>query len=181
MNTPAAAPVLETQRLRLRPHAPADLDASVEMWSDPVVVRFIGGNKLPRQQVWSRLLAYAGHWALMGFGYWAVEEKETDAFIGEVGFADFKRDIVPSLEGAPELGWALASSAHGKGFATEALRAVISWGDGRFAKGRTACLIDPGNVASLRVAQKCGYEEFARTVYKDEPTILFERLSSGSK
>jgi len=93
----------------------------------------------------------------MGFGYWAVEEKASERFLGEIGFADFKREIVPSIEGVPELGWVLASHAHGKGYATEALNAAIPWGDKNLSASRSVCIIDPENLASLRVAEKCGY------------------------
>jgi RimJ/RimL family protein N-acetyltransferase len=43
------------------------------------------------------------------------------------------------------------------------------------ASRRTVCLITPDNLASIRVAEKCGFKEFARTTYKDQPTILFDR------
>ena len=147
------------------------------MWGDPNVVRFIGGKPFSEQQTWLKLLAYAGHWALMGFGYWAVEEKESSRFIGELGFADFKRELEPSIKGTPELGWVLVSDARGKGYATEALRAAVKWGDEHLESRRTVCLIDPGNLPSIRVAEKCGYNEVRRTVYKDESVILFARQS----
>jgi RimJ/RimL family protein N-acetyltransferase len=171
----AGAPVLETARLRLRGHRPEDLADSAVMWADPTVTRHIGGRPFSAEEVWARLLRYAGHWAWLGFGYWVVEDRATGAFVGEVGFADFKRDLVPSLDGTPELGWVLATRAHGKGYATEAARAAIAWGETRFASSRTVCLIDPDNVASIRVAEKLGFREYGRTTYKDEPTILFER------
>jgi RimJ/RimL family protein N-acetyltransferase len=62
----------------------------------------------------------------LSYGYWAVEEKTSGRYVGELGFADFKRDIVPSIEGMPELGWALVPQFHGKGYATEALRAAVA-------------------------------------------------------
>lgn len=145
------------------------------MWAEPEVTRFIGGRPSTRDEVWSRLLRYAGHWALLGYGYWAIVEKATGRFIGELGFADFKRDIIPSLDGMPELGWALASHAHGKGYATEAVRAAIAWGEAHFGPVRTACIISPDNLPSIRVAEKCGYREWRRTTYKDNPTIMFVR------
>ncbi len=145
------------------------------MWSDPIVTRFIGGKPSTEQQTWSRLVGYVGHWALMGFGYWALEEKATGRFAGEVGFADFRRDIAPSMKGVPELGWALASSFHGKGLATEAVRAAVAWGDARFESARTVCLIDPSNLASVRVAEKCNYSVFERTLFNDRPTLFLER------
>ena len=145
------------------------------MWADPVVTRHIGGRPFSREEVWSKILRYAGLWALLGFGYWAIEEKASGRFAGEVGFADFKREIEPSFAGAPEIGWALAPWAHGRGFATEAVGAAVAWSDGHFASMQTVCLIDPDNAASIRVAEKCGYREFERTKYKNQPTILFRR------
>ena len=145
------------------------------MWSDPVITRFIGGKPSTEQQTWSRLLGYAGHWALMGFGYWVVEEKSTGRFAGELGFANFRRDIAASMRDVPELGWALASRYHGQGFATEAVRAAVAWGDVRFHSARTVCLINEDNVASLRVAQKCGYDVFERASFNDQPTLFLAR------
>ena len=65
------------------------------MWGDPAVARFIGGKPFTREEVWARILRYVGHWTLMGFGFWAIEEKATGDFIGEVGLADFQRDLDP--------------------------------------------------------------------------------------
>jgi RimJ/RimL family protein N-acetyltransferase len=97
------------------------------MWADPIVTRYIGGKPLNAEESWARLLRYAGHWALLGFGYWVVEEKETGSFAGEIGFADYKRNMEPSLDGTPEIGWVIASEFHGKGYATEAVRAAVIW------------------------------------------------------
>jgi RimJ/RimL family protein N-acetyltransferase len=171
------APIVETGRLTLRAHGLVDFDASVAMWSDVAVTRFIGGKPSSAQQTWSRLLTYFGLWALLGYGYWAIEEKATRRFIGEIGFADFKRTIAPSMTAIPELGWALASPAHGRGFATEAARAVTAWGDQHLAASRTVALIDPDNLASIRVAEKCGYANFERTTFNDRPMLFFERRS----
>jgi RimJ/RimL family protein N-acetyltransferase len=168
-------PVIETDRLKMRGHRLEDFDDCATMWADPCVVRYIGGKPFSKEDVWSKLLRYAGHWSLMGFGYWALEEKPTGGFVGEVGFADFKRDIEPSIQDLPELGWVLASRMHGKGYATEAVRAAIVWGEAHFGSARTVCLIHPDNLPSIRVAEKCGYQEFQRTTYKSQPTILFAR------
>ena len=174
-NGPALVPVLETERLVLRAHRIADFDASAAMWGDPVVTRYIGGKPSTREDVWGRLVRYAGHWPLMGYGYWAIEDKSFGRFIGEAGFADFKRDITPSLGDDPEIGWALTPAAHGKGYATEIVTALVEWGDANLSSKRTVCLIHPDNSPSIYVAKKCGYKEFARTTYKGQPTILFRR------
>ncbi|WP_342362135.1 GNAT family N-acetyltransferase [Terrarubrum flagellatum] len=169
------APVIETARLRLRGHRVEDAALTAALWADADVTRFIGGRPFTQEESWSRLLRYVGHWALMGFGYWVVEEKDSGAFVGEIGFADYRRDITPSLGDAPEIGWVLSPSAHGKGYATEAVNAALAWGDRHFAKRHTVCIIAPDNQASRRVAEKCGYREIRRTTYKDHPTIVFAR------
>lgn len=169
-------PMLHTERLTLRRHALEDFEDAVAVWADPAVTRFIGGRPFTRQETWTKLLRYVGHWELLGYGYWAVVETATGRFVGEVGFADFRRVIDPPIDGSPEAGWVLAPWAHGRGYATEAVSAAIAWGADHFTAPRTVCLIDPGNRASIRVAQKCGYRPYVETTYAGEPTIIFERL-----
>jgi RimJ/RimL family protein N-acetyltransferase len=174
-------PILETSRLRLRGHRLDDFVHSAAMWADAVVTRFIGGQPLTEEEAWTKFLRYAGHWALLGFGYWVVEEKAAGTFVGEIGFADFKRDVQPSLKGVPEIGWVLASQAHGKGYATEAVRAAVAWGDAHFQSPRTACIIAPENLASIRVAVKCGYKGPQRAFYKGKPTLMYVRDADASR
>src|SRR5690242_21259683 len=71
----ATAPTLETARLRLRAHRPDDFAACRAIWSDPEIVRHIGGKPSTGEEAWRRLLTYAGLWRLLGFGYWAIEER----------------------------------------------------------------------------------------------------------
>jgi len=168
-------PTVETARLRLRGHRAEDFDDCAAMWADPRVVRHIGGRPFPAEETWAKILRYAGLWSLLGFGYWAVEERASGRYVGDVGLADFKRDVQPSFDGAPEIGWALMPWAQGKGFATEAVGAAVGWGDRHLAAAATVCMIDPDNAASIRVAEKCGYREFAHATYKGHPTILFRR------
>ena len=170
------APELMTDRLTLRAHTLADFEDSCAMWADEGVTRYIGGRPATREECWSRLLRYAGLWALLGYGYWVVRETATGHFVGEVGFANFARELDPPFGDTPEIGWALSPTAHGQGYATEAVRAVTTWGDHRFGHARTVCMISPENTPSIRVAEKCGYREYARTSFKGAPTVLFERL-----
>ena len=167
-------PLIETPRLTLRAHGVEDFAPCAAMWADPAVVRYIGGRPSTSEEVWGRLIRYAGHWALLDFGYWAIVEKASGDYVGELGFADFHRTIQPPIE-VPELGWALVSRVHGRGYATEAVAAALRWGDGHFTPPRTVCLIHPENAASIRVAEKCGYREWIRTEYNGQRTTLFER------
>jgi len=168
-------PVIETARLRLRAHTPADLPACAAMWADEGVTRYIGIKPSTLQETWSRMLRYAGLWAFLGYGYWAIEELASREFIGELGFADFKRDGLAALEGVPELGWALASHAHGKGYATEAVGAVLGWADVHLQAPRTVCLISAENGRSIRVAEKSGYRKIDELPYGGTTALIFER------
>src|SRR5437868_13584841 len=120
----AEVPELLTERCRMRPHRIADFADCAAMWADAGVTRYIGGKPFSEEESWGRLLRYIGHWSLMGFGYWAIEDKATGNFIGEVGFADYKREMEPSIQGMPELGWVFVARIHGKGYATETVRAA---------------------------------------------------------
>ncbi|HEX5753099.1 MAG TPA: GNAT family N-acetyltransferase [Archangium sp.] len=170
------SPDIDTERLTMRCSRLEDFEDSHALWSDPQVVRYITGKPSTSEETWFRLLRNAGHWQLLGFGYWVVREKSTGRFVGEVGLADFRRDITPSLGGAREAGWVLAPWAQGKGFATEAVRAGLRWAEERFGPERVVCLIDPRNEASVKVAHRCGFREFARSTYKGEPSMMLERL-----
>ena len=175
----ATPPVIETERLRLRGHGIADFPYCVAMWSDPDVIRFTIGQPSPPQRTWLRILSYRGHWALLGFGYWAVQEKASGRYIGELGFADFKRDLKIYLDGLPELGWALVPWARGKGYATEALQAVVAWGDAQFKSARTVCIIHRDNERSLRVAAKLGYAIILQAANDSEPNFILARDAPG--
>ena len=169
-----SAPTLVTARLVLRAHSPADLPDLAAMWADAQVVRHIGGRPFTREEVWTRLLRAAGMWALLGFGYWVVREREGGAFVGELGLADFRRELEPPFGEAPEAGWALSAAMHGQGYAGEALAAVHAWAD--VALGvRTVCMIAPANLASIAVARRCGYRPYTDALYKGAATTLFER------
>lgn len=170
-----SVPVLRTARLTLRPHRVEDFPALAALWAEPAVYRFIGGAASTKQDSWGRLLKFSGHWALQGYGYWAVEENDTGRYVGDVGFADHKRDLTPSIEGVPELGWVLSPSVHGRGYGTEAVRAALGWGD---AQGwpRVVCIIQPENLASLRVAEKCGFGPPEQASHAGKPTLLLSRV-----
>lgn len=170
-----SATEFESARLTFRIPARSDFDDSARLWSDPVVVRYTSGRPFTPEESWARLLRHVGHWQIARYGFWVVREQTSGEFVGEVGFGDFRRNIDPPLGDAPEVGWVLSPAAHGKGFGTEAARAAIAWMEETHTPARTVCIIQPENASSLRIAQKCGYREFARTVYKDAPVILLER------
>lgn len=170
------APTLHTDRLTLRPHRADDLDACAALWTDPAVVRFIGGVPQDRQAVWFRLLRYAGMWTLLGFGMWVIEDRETGAFLGEAGLMRAERGV-PELTDVPEAGWVLAPGAWGRGVAGEAMAAVTGWADQTLDAPSIRCIIDPGNVASIQVAQRLGFSPLTDVDMGGNPIRVFERIA----
>lgn len=144
------------------------------MWADPVVVRHIFAPSTPAES-WARLLRYRGLWPLLGFGYWALTEKRSGRFVGDLGFADFHREVTPPIRGLPEAGWVLARWAHGQGFASEALAAALTWLDGSTSHTRSVCLIAAENEASLKVARHAGFRSSRTVQFRGEETPLFVR------
>ncbi len=169
------APILETGRLILRPHTEDDLTPLAAMWGDADVTRHIGGQPRTRQDVWTTLLRVIGHWHVLHYGYWVVTDRTTGAVLGEAGFADHKRGLPPELAIGPEAGWAFGPAAWGKGIATETMLACQAWMDKVHAPETTHCIIDPGNIASLKVAAKLGYRRTGETLLRGEPVGVYRR------
>ena len=170
-----SVPTIETERLILRPYRRDDFGPYSTLFADPEVTRFIGGVPFSREQAWTRFLRQVGMWHYFGFGFFALQDRDTGQFIGEAGFHDLHRVVSPSLEGTMETGWALSPRSHGRGLATEAVSAALRWGDQQFPALKKTCIIDVANLASLRVASKLHFKEARRTVYHGAQVILLER------
>ncbi len=168
-------PILETARLRLRAFREEDLAPWAATMADPEVVRHLGGHPFGREDTWRRILSSTGAWGIFGYGYWAVERKREGDLIGQIGFADFKRDMNPSIEGLPEMGWIFSPHAHGKGYASEAVRAGLAWADEHLKASEIPAIIDPDNTPSIRVAERCGFTGPDEASYRAAPILLFRR------
>jgi RimJ/RimL family protein N-acetyltransferase len=171
-------PTLATGRLMLAPPTIADFAALAELWGNPETVRFISGQASSREESWARLLRYIGHWSAFGFGFFVMREKLMGAYVGELGLADFQREMAPSFDGYAEAGWIVDPGHWGKGYATEGLSAVIGWYDGRSDARPLACMISPGNEPSVRLARKVGFRHWMNATYRSKPTSLFRRIPS---
>lgn len=169
-------PTLESERLSLRAFVPDDLEASFKLWNDPAVYAGISGTPSSKETCWLRLLRGSGSWQLVGYGYWALCDKKNGHYIGEVGIANFGRNLTPELPCSPEAGWVLSPSEHGKGYATHAMQLVYAWFDKAMPRcTSTYCIIAPDNAASIKVAQKLGFVEVEGCSYEDRPVTRWER------
>ena len=143
-------PRLETERLLLRGFRLDDFEAWASFCADPEVVRYLWGRPQPRSDAWRAMAITLGHWALRGYGMWAVERKSDGAFMGRVGM------INP--EGWPglEVGWTLGRPFWGQGYATEAAAVSMRYAFLTQPVDRIISCIDPQNKASQAVALRLG-------------------------
>jgi RimJ/RimL family protein N-acetyltransferase len=161
-------PTLETRRLLLRRPAERDVDGLAAMFADAAYMRFLGdGEPAGRDAAWRALAGALGHWALRGYGFFAVEEKASGAFIGWSGLLN--------PEGWPgiEIAWGIAPARWRQGFASEAATVLLGYAAHRLRLARLVSLIHPDNAASIRVAEKIG-ERFLRTIeFQGKPVRLY--------
>jgi RimJ/RimL family protein N-acetyltransferase len=101
-------------------------------------------------QAWRHLALMLGHWALKGFGHWAVVEKETARFVGSVGL--WQSPGWPELE----LGYWLVKESQGKGYAYEACVPCIEYARDVLQSRSLVSYIDPSNEPSMRLANRLG-------------------------
>lgn len=174
----AIAPTLTTDRLSIEPMSLAHWEDYAAAWADPRMTAFIGGEPRSRNVSWGKMLQGIGLWPLFGYGHWSFVERASGRFVGNGGLAQFERGI-HALEGFPGAGWAFTPDAWGKGYATEAMTAILKWADGQ-GLGEIRCIIDTGNTASHNVAGKLGFTKFAEShdvmgdlfVYRRSPHML---------
>jgi RimJ/RimL family protein N-acetyltransferase len=170
-----SAPTLESERLTLRGFTEEDLGEHAAILSDPVVMKHFGGQGFGREDSFRRLLGGVGLWQLQGTGLLAAERKSDDKLVGHVGLFDYHREIAPSIEGSPELGYIFASEVHGQGFAREACAGLLSWADRTLNADETVAIISIGNDPSMKLAERLGYERQPDGVYRGEPTSMWRR------
>jgi RimJ/RimL family protein N-acetyltransferase len=170
-----SAPTLETERLILRQFRKGDLDAHAATLGDEEVMRHIGGKPMNREDSWRRLLSGVGMWSLIGMGPWAVEQKSDGRMVGHCGFFQFERDMTPSILGEPEMGWIFDRSVHGQGIALEACRAALAWAERALDAASYPAIIDLDNVASIKLAERLGFDRQADAHYRDAPIAFFRR------
>jgi RimJ/RimL family protein N-acetyltransferase len=177
-NDSTLSPRLETARLILRPYEERDFDALFAMASDGGMFRYSERGPMTTDEVWSRLLRHAGHWSLLGYGVFAIEDKATGLYAGEAGLGQFRRSLGEPFDGLPEATWSIVPAFQGNGLAREAAAAALRWFEGR-QEGPTVCMIHHANAPSLRLAARLGYWPFRQIDYKGYQAVLFRREQGG--
>ncbi len=163
-----AIPTLTTDRLVLRAFVQRDINEYAAIIGDPEVTKYLGNGKpLSRTDAWRQMAMILGHWTLLGFGLWAVEEKATGALMGRIG--------CQQPEGFPgfEIAYTLGQPFWRRGFAREGAAAALTYA--RTVLGRTNIIsvIRPANAGSIRVAQSLGAVFDTEIDFYNGPALVY--------
>ncbi|MBV1695145.1 MAG: GNAT family N-acetyltransferase [Hyphomicrobiales bacterium] len=163
-------PTLQTQRLILRAFRAQDFPAFEEMCADEELMRYVGG-RMDRVDAWRRMAAYAGQWALRGYGSFALEETASGTFVGYCGIYD------PAGWPEREIHWGLRRRHLGQGFITEAARQVRDYAyDTLGFETITSCIVME-NTPSIAVAKRLGAVLDRTVEFRGRPMGVFRHLS----
>jgi RimJ/RimL family protein N-acetyltransferase len=153
-------PTLETDRLILRAPVLADFPVYRDFFGDAVASYHYGGPLAPAQ-AWRVLAFDLGHWAVRGFGRWAIEERKTGTMIGGCGLWH------PEGAARSELTWWIVPAARRHGYALEASRAVIQFGYHTLQWPLVETHMQDENEAARHLVEKLGGEVIAREPFPD--------------
>lgn len=161
--------LLTTPRLQLRPCQADDLLAVYALWTNEQIRYYLFDNRLiALDEARSLLQDSATHFEQYGYGLWLVLLHASDRPMGFAG-------CLPSKEQRPSLIYGIDPNQWGKGYATEAARAVVNY----VSTLPFPCIqadVDQPNQASVRVLQKLGMKQTKRAIVHGKPLLYFEAL-----
>lgn len=171
-----SAPLLTTRRLQLWQPRAGDLDDLVTLLSGDDMTRYLGPARADRQPQFDRLLRNGGSWALFGYGLFYVRRPDDPSIIGSCGVFRSHRGFGQGMDDVPEAGWIVRQDCWGQGIAAEAMAAALDWFDRTHGPQRMVCMIERGNVASERLADRLEFARYDTHAAEDGAALdLFER------
>ncbi|WP_432041767.1 GNAT family N-acetyltransferase [Streptomyces cadmiisoli] len=174
---------LRTDRLVLRRWRDSDLEPWAAMNADPAVREHLGAP-LTREQSDASVARFQAEFDRQGYGWWAVEVRATSEFIGFAG-------LDPVDDGMPftgvEIGWRLARSAWGQGYATEAALTVLAHGFDTLELPEILAVTTATNLRSQAVMRRIGMTRDPAEDFDDpaapegplRPNVLFRLARSA--
>ena len=159
-----------TQRLILRTFEPGDEEAAFGFFGDPEVMRFsLNGVHISRKPTADFIVANQNRQQRLGYSIWAVVERASGALIGMCGLAEFGHGI----DGV-ELAYRIRRDRWGQGLASEAGLACVEHAFSELKLERLIAAVEPANLPSVRVIEKCGFVQIARRPVSGKNAFLCE-------
>ncbi|MDP2131421.1 MAG: GNAT family N-acetyltransferase [Erythrobacter sp.] len=169
------AAVLTTPRLTLRAIAVDDLDPQMALLNTPAVMQYLGGVQ-PREVIAAKHAASRASFAAEGFGFMMMEERATGDIVGHCGLRRVAHPLAPNPHDF-EIGWLVREDRWRRGYALEAMRAVVDWGFGVIGAKQIVALTCAANVGSWRLMEKLGMDRREDLDFADpgepEPIIQY--------
>jgi len=144
-----------------------DFEPYASICADSEVMRYLGGKPLTREETWRHMAFLVGHWHLLGYGIWALEERSSRRLIGRIGFLN------PAGWPGFELGWTLERASWGKGYATEGARVALNYAFTKLDREHVISLIQPDNMSSIRVAERLGESLEGQTEVLGKQVLIY--------
>ena len=162
--------VLTTERLVLRPVTPRDHCALLGHWTTPEVRRFLfDGGVISAEEITEAIEESARDFAAAGYGLWLIQPKEQADLVGTAGLRPLERLGL-------EIFYSVAPGWWGKGYATEAARAVVEHALGPLGLPEVLAEVDEGNTASVAVVERLGMTPFEVVPGVLGPMTRFRRV-----
>ena len=158
---------LETERLMLRQFVHADWTALHEHYSDVECTKFTFRRALTEGESWRAMCSMVGHWQIRGYGPYVVIEKASGDVLGAVGL------WYPNDWPEPEIKWALIRRFWGKGFASEAVRAVQAPAVTLFGGAPPISFINAENTPSINLAVAVGATHEQTVEFRGSPWHIY--------
>jgi ribosomal-protein-alanine N-acetyltransferase len=167
--------VVETKHLILRQFTPADAADNYRIYTDPDNMRFMGRQpdsvEFEREHILKHI---ANYYEKYGFGLWAAVLKENNRLIGRCGLLYQRIEETQELE----VSYLIDKHFWGRGLATEAARASVALAFEKYEFSRIVALINPSNIASVRVAEKIGMRYERDVSYKEFGQVAMYALQA---
>ncbi|HOB12666.1 MAG TPA: GNAT family N-acetyltransferase [Novosphingobium sp.] len=160
--------MIETERLVLRPPSADDLPWIEAAMNTPAVIRYLGGETRSAAEVAESLSADIAAFAPGTWRHWTVWLRDEDIRVGRCGLFHVRAEAAPALlRGQSEIGWTLAEMHWGKGYASEAARAVLGYAFRQLGLTEIFSQTSDSNRASTRMMQRLGFARFPELDYVD--------------
>jgi RimJ/RimL family protein N-acetyltransferase len=162
--------ILKTARLTLEPVTEQHYAGLRKLNTDPAVMHFLNGGVPETEEATRAMIARVmAAWAAWGYSWWALIADDTGELIGAACLQHLDRDA-----GKPrEIGWRLGRSGWGKGYATEAARAIVEFAFEVVGADVLYAVADPDNAASIKVMERLGMRYVGIETYYDEPCATY--------
>lgn len=160
-------PLLETERLLLRPFILEDAQDFYDLNADPEVTKYTGDGAFENVEAAANFIRNYHPYTTEGMGRWAVLRKEDDAYLGWCGLR-----FVPELENV-DLGYRFFKKYWGQGYATESSRACLEYGFNDLNLRTILARAMQANVGSIRVMEKLGMQFDRAEEFVAHPAVVY--------